>query len=46
MDFYKLLCGEAQTKSYEDFIKPVFVMNAINRSFKSGKEEKVGSFEL
>ena len=46
MEFYKLLCGEEQKKSYEDFVKPVFIMNAIYRSFESGKEEKVGSFEL
>ena len=39
--FYKLLKGDKQTETYEDFIAPVFIMNALDRSLKSGKEEKV-----
>ncbi|MBE7031656.1 MAG: hypothetical protein E7401_01680 [Ruminococcaceae bacterium] len=39
--FYKLLKGEDQPESYEDFIAPVFILNAIDRSIKSGNEEKV-----
>ena len=31
---------------YEDFIAPVFIMNAIDRSLKSGKEEKINEFAL
>lgn len=38
-EFYKLLAGEEQTVSYKDFISPVFIMNAIERSLNSGKEE-------
>ena len=44
--FYGLLHGEKQRLSYEDFIAPVFVLNAIQRSLDSGKEEKVNKFEL
>ncbi len=44
--FYGLLNGEKSDLSYEDFIAPVFVMNAIDRSMQSGKEEKVGEITL
>jgi predicted dehydrogenase len=40
-EFYSLLEGGRQAVKYEDFIAPVFVMNAIERSIKSGKEEPV-----
>ena len=46
MDFYKLLEGEEQKVSYEDFISPVFIMNAIERSLKSGKEEIITEYSL
>jgi len=39
--FYKILTGKDQEQSYEDFIAPVFILNAIDRSLKSLKEEKV-----
>ncbi len=39
--FYGLLKGGEQSESYDDFIAPVFIINAIDRSIKSGKEEKV-----
>jgi len=45
-EFYEILKGAPQRISYEDFIAPVFVLNAINRSLESGKEESVRSFEL
>ena len=45
-EFYDLLSGGEQNISYEDFISPVFVMNAICRSFESGKEEMVKEFSL
>lgn len=45
-EYYSLLCGGAQKKSYEDFIAPVFVLNAIQRSLDSGKEECVNEFKL
>lgn len=45
-EFYQLLNGEAQKISYEDFISPVFIMNAIERSIKSGKEEIVREYTL
>lgn len=46
MEFYRLMCGEEQTLSYDDFISPVFVMNAIERAMLSGKEEKVKRFSI
>jgi hypothetical protein len=45
-EYYSLLCGGEQKKSYEDFIAPVFVLNAIQRSLDSGKEETVNEFKL
>ncbi len=45
-EFYGLLCGEAQRRSYHDFIAPVFVMNAVNESLQSGKEAAVHTYEV
>ena len=39
--FYNVLAGGAGEESYDDFIAPVFILNAIDRSIKSGNEEKV-----
>lgn len=44
-EFYELLNGGEQKISYKDFISPVYIMNAIERAIKSGKEEKV-SYKL
>ncbi|MBR3762666.1 MAG: Gfo/Idh/MocA family oxidoreductase [Lachnospiraceae bacterium] len=41
MDFYDLLCGKEQRQSYEEFFVPVYIMNAIDRAIKSGKEEVI-----
>lgn len=41
MEIYDLLKGEEQKQSYEDFFAPVYILNAIERSMKSGKEEIV-----
>lgn len=40
-EYYNILKGGEQKHSYKDFIAPVFVINAINRSIESGKEERV-----
>ncbi len=40
-DFDALISGEEQKMSYDDFISPVFVMNAIFAAFESGNEEEV-----
>lgn len=40
-EFYKLLCGENQVLTQEEFISPVFVMAAIERSLNSKKEELI-----
>jgi len=45
-EFHKLLHGGEQKISYADFISPVFIMNAIDRSLKSGKEEPVKEYVL
>ena len=44
--FYDIMSGEDQIVSYKDFIAPVFVLNAIERSLTSGKEEKVKEYSL
>ena len=45
-EFYGLLCGDEQRRNYQDLIAPVFVLNAINRSIDSGKEEKVNEYTI
>ena len=37
--FYKLLKGEQQAETYEEFISPVLILNAIDRSMKNSEEE-------
>lgn len=44
-NYYNLLKGEPQKVSYRQFISPVFLLDAIERSIKSGKEEKVNPVE-
>ncbi|MBQ7921989.1 MAG: Gfo/Idh/MocA family oxidoreductase [Clostridia bacterium] len=45
-EFHKLLHGGEQKISYEDFISPVFIMNALARALESGKEEPVKEYTL
>lgn len=45
-EFYALLKDGKMPYSYEDLISSVFVMNAIERSMTSGKEEKVNAFSV
>lgn len=45
-EFYGTLLGNEQPMSYKDFIAPVFIMNAIDRSLNSGNEELVRKIEL
>ncbi|MBE6558892.1 MAG: hypothetical protein E7661_07815 [Ruminococcaceae bacterium] len=45
-EFYGILSGEAQMTTYEEFISPVFIMNAIQRSLVNGTEEPVRRIEL
>ena len=40
-EFYNLLTGAAQHKSYEDFMAPVRLLCAMDRAIASGKEEAV-----
>lgn len=39
--FYNVLTGGAQEQTYDEFIAPVFIMNAIERSLNSGRLELV-----
>lgn len=45
-EFCDLLRGGEQTVTYDDFIAPVFVLNAIHRSLESGEEEAVRTYEV
>jgi predicted dehydrogenase len=45
-EFYDLLSGGEQVMSYEDFIAPVFVMDAIEESLKSGEEVLVKEYRV
>ena len=45
-EFYKLLDGGEQQVSYDDFISPVFIMNAIERSMINGKEEPIREYKV
>ena len=45
-EFYRVLMGGEQGEPSESFVAPVFVLNAIDRSLKSGKEEAVNTFTL
>lgn len=45
-EYYELLCGGEQKITYEEFVSPVFIMNAIDRSLKSGKTEEVRKFTI
>ena len=40
-EFYRLLSGDRQSATYQDVFAPVFILNAIDRSLKSGREENV-----
>ena len=45
-EFYRILSGEKQVADFKDFIAPVFVMNAVQRSLDSGNEEKVREISI
>lgn len=45
-EFYNLLCGADQAVSHEEFISPVFIMNAIMRSLESGNEEPLNEIKI
>lgn len=45
-EFYDLLEGNGKMMSYEDFISPVFVMDAIAESLKSGEECFVKEYKI
>ena len=40
-DMYDLLCGKEMKETYDEFIRSVFILNALEASMKSGKSEKV-----
>lgn len=45
-DMLALLRGENMKKSYHTFIKPVFIMNTILRSLKSGRWEDIPEYNV
>ena len=46
MEFYELLTTCNQKTSYEEIFAPVYVINAIDRAIKSGKEEPIVKYEV
>ncbi len=40
-DMHELLVGGEMKESYDEFIRPVFILNALEASMKSGKKESV-----
>lgn len=44
-EYYGLLSGAPAPLGYAEFFSPVFIMNAIDRSLQSGREERVGRIE-
>lgn len=45
-EIYEIMSGKEQVANYNDFIAPVFVLNAIYRSTQSGQIEKVNQYEV
>ena len=45
-DMLALLQGKEMKKSYESFILPVFVLNAIERSLASGNWEEIPAIRV
>ena len=45
-EFYNLLSGGEQTISYNDFISPVFALNAIEESINTGSEVVIKEFNV
>ena len=45
-EFAEILNGGEQTCTHEEFISPVFIMNAIMRSLESGKEEEIPEIKV
>ena len=45
-EFYEILCGADQKISYDDFISPVFILNAIDESLKTNSEVAVKEFKV
>lgn len=45
-EFHSLLHGGNQSLTYEEFISPVFIINAVKRSLSSGREEFINSYNI
>ena len=45
-EFYELLHGATQRKTYDEFIMPVFVMNAVYKSMETGEEVAVNEYKV
>ncbi|MBQ3235165.1 MAG: Gfo/Idh/MocA family oxidoreductase [Clostridia bacterium] len=45
-EFYRILKGGDMAMSYKDFIATVFILNAIDKSIRTGEEVKVEEFDI
>lgn len=45
-EYYGILSGNDMTLSYKELIAPVYIMNAIDRAMKSGREEPVNEIKM
>ncbi len=45
-EYYDLITGKTNGADYKEFISPVFIMNAIFRAIKSGKEEIIKGIKI
>ncbi len=45
-EFYEILSGAEQVMDFKEFISPVFILNAIDRALKSGKEEEIKEYKV
>ena len=41
MSFYELLQNKEPHQTYDEFIAPVFILNALKRAMESGEEEAI-----
>ena len=45
-DFVSIMNGDEQLLSYDDFIAPVFIMNAVARAIETGEEVAVERYKV
>ncbi len=45
-EFYDIISGGEQKVSYDDFISPVYILNAIEESLKTGKKVEIEEYKV